>query len=35
MNFSIYLNGYTSKINDSKNYNYSVKTAHLGNITFN
>ena len=35
MDFSIYLNGYTSKINDSKNLNYSIKTAHLGNITFN
>ena len=35
MNFSIHLNGNTCKINDSKNLNHSIKTAHLGNVTFN
>ena len=35
MNFSIYLNDNTSKINNSKNLNYSIKTANFGNITFN
>ncbi len=35
MDFSIYLNGNTSKINDSKNLNYSINTANFGNITFN
>ena len=35
MDFSIYLNSNTSKINNSKNLNYSINTAHLGNITFN
>ena len=35
MDFSIYLNDNTSKINNSKNLNYSIKTAHFGNITCN
>ena len=35
MDFSIYLNGNTSKINDSKNLNDSIKTVHFCNITFN
>ncbi len=35
MDFYIFLNGNTSKINDSKNLNHSIKTAHLGNVTFN
>ncbi len=35
MDFSIYLNSNTSKINNSKNLNYSIKTAHFSNITFN
>ncbi len=33
MDFSIYLNGNNSKINESKNS--FMKTAHFGDITFN
>ena len=35
MDFSIYLNDNTSKINNSKNLNYSIKTTYFSNITFN
>ena len=35
MDFSIYLNGNTSKINESKNLKYPMKNANFGDITFN